>query len=292
VTAPSLTLLAALLPEPLTGPHARVYRGATRVTMQQGPGITSTAESLAREASEGKGPCAGRPLPSCLGARSARSASSSAVVPQRRDKRVGKAIKQVSRRRDSISGTSRNDEVRAVKGVDKVLAGAGHDQVLAGRGANRLHGGNGSDELTSFAGGDRLKGGSRHDLLQGGPGDDVSIGNSGSDSLFDAQGADRMFAGADDDRIAVRDESGDDRVHCGSGTDMVIADPADRIVLKAAAKQSTVPVGAFTADHTPKNATCERVYSSVHMPPREPPSVGPPAGRPRGAPEPAWPVLD
>jgi hypothetical protein len=273
-------------------PYARVYLGATRVNLKQGRGITSTAENLAREASEGQGACAGRLVPSCFGARSARSARSSAAVSRRRDKRVGKAIKQNRRARDSISGTSRNDEVRATKGVDEVLAGAGHDQVLTGRGANRLHGGKGSDELTSFAGGDLLKGGSRHDLLQGGPGSDVSVGNSGSDSLFDAQGNDRMFAGADDDRIVVRDERGHDRVHCGSGTDMVIADPTDRLVLTAAAKRSTVSVGAFTADHTPKGSTCERVYSSVHMPPRNPPSIGHSAGRPRGAPEPAWPVFD
>jgi RTX calcium-binding nonapeptide repeat (4 copies) len=273
-------------------PYARVYLGATRVNLKQGPGITSTAEGLAREASEGQGGCAGRPVPSCFGARSARSARSSEAVSRRRDKRVGKAIKQNRRGQHTISGTSRNDEVRATKGVDEVFAGAGHDQVLTGRGANRVTGGKGSDELTSFAGGDRLKGGSRHDLLQGGPGSDVSVGNSGSDSLFDAHGNDRMFAGADDDRIVVRDERGGDRVHCGSGTDMVIADPTDRIVLDAAAKQSTVAVGAFTADHTPKNATCERVYSSVYMPPREPPSIGPPAGRPPAAPEPSWPVLD
>ena len=48
-------------------PYARVYLGATRVTLKQGPGITATAESLA-----GQDSCA--PVPSCLGAarRSAR----------------------------------------------------------------------------------------------------------------------------------------------------------------------------------------------------------------------------
>ena len=57
----------------------------------------------------------------------------------------------------------------------------------------------------------------------------MSIGSSGSDSLFDAQGSDRMLAGGGDDRIVVRDRAGDDVIDCGPGTDMVIADPGDRI---------------------------------------------------------------
>jgi hypothetical protein len=270
-------------------PYARVYLGATRVTLKQGPGITATAEALAREASDGQGPCANRPRPACVAA-SASSAGASAAASRRRQARgAGKVILENSRAGRLIRGTGRNDEVRATNGDHKVRAGDGHDQVLAGEGDNRLHGNRGSDELTSFSGGDRLKGGSGHDLLQGGSGNDAAVGNGGSDSLFDAKGKDRMSAGAGDDRVVVRDKRADDRVDCGSGTDMVIADPGDRIALKTG---GTAPVGAFTADHTPQGSTCERVHSSVHMPPREPPSIGPAAGRPRGAPEPTWPVLD
>jgi hypothetical protein len=106
-----------------------------------------------------------------------------------------------------------------------------------------------------------------------------------------------MLAGGGDDRIVVRDQSGDDVINCGPGTDMVIADPGDRIVRVAgssssAATHAKVLVGAFTRAHAPRGSTCERVYSSVHMPPREPPSIGHPAGRPPGAPEPQWPVFD
>jgi RTX calcium-binding nonapeptide repeat (4 copies) len=271
-------------------PYARVYLGATRVNLKQGPGITSTAENLASDASNGEGACAGKPIPACFGSGAAVSARASTAAFRPRETRVGEAIHQRSAANDLITGTSRNDEVRASKGDNKVLAGAGHDQVLAGRGANRMQGGHGGDELTSFAGGDRLNGGWGHDVLQGGVGKDVSIGKSGSDSLFDAQGKDRMFAGRGGDRIVVRDERGGDLIHCGSGRDMVIADPGDRIARRG--KRSTVPVGAFTAHHTPKRSACERVYSSVHMAPRRPPSIGHHAGRPPGAPEPSWPVLD
>lgn len=270
-------------------PYARVYLGATRVTLKQGPGITATAESLARQDS-----CA--PVPSCFGA-ARRSARPRPVVSGAARGTAGLAIHPGSSAKGPILGTSGNDEFRAEKGDVKILAGAGHDQVLAGRGANRLRSGGGHDDLMSLAGGDRLKGNSGHDLLQGGPGPDVSIGNRGSDSLFDAQGRDRMVAGRGDDRIVVRDRTGDDVVDCGPGTDMVIADPGDRIVgtggaSAGAAQRPRIAVGAFTRAHTPKGSTCERVYSSVHMPPRKPPSIGHPAGRPPGAPEPAWPVFD
>ena len=77
----------------------------------------------------------------------------------------------------------------------------------------------------------------------------------------------------------------------------LIVNPGDRIVgtggaSAGAAQRPRIAVGAFTRNQAPKGSTCERVYSSAHMPPREPPSIGHPAGRPPGAPEPAWPVFD
>jgi Ca2+-binding RTX toxin-like protein len=275
-------------------PYARVYLGATNVNLNQGPGITSTAENLARDASNGQGACAGKPIPACFGSGAAASARASAAAYRRHQKgSVGKAIRQTSAATRSVHGTSRNDEIRAIHSVHKVRAGAGHDQVLTGRGANRIDGGSGGDELTSFRGNDWMRGGSGHDVLQGGSGNDVSIGNGGSDSLFDARGHDRMFAGPGGDRIVVRDKHDGDRADCGPGRDMVIADPSDRIVVRPAAGVSTVPAGAFTSHHTPANSTCELVFSSVHMPPRKPPQIGHHhAGRPRGAPEPQWPVFD
>jgi len=263
------------------------------VTLKQGPGITPTAEALARDANSDQGACAGKPIPACFGNGGAASATASAAAyRQRWVRHVGTTIRQRSAAKHVIRGTSRNDEIRATHAVRMVRAGAGHDQVLTGRGANKIDGGSGSDELTSFQGNDRLKGGTGHDLLQGGAGNDVSMGNSGSDSLFDARGRDRMFAGPGADRIVVRDKHGGDRVDCGSGRDMVIADPSDRIVVRRAGKVSTVRAGAFTAHHTPAGSTCEFVYSSVHMPPRNPPHIGHRAGRPRWAPEPRWPVFD
>ena len=179
-------------------PYVRVYLGATQVAMEQGPGITATAESLASQNS-----CT--PIPDCFGRASARSARPHPAPSAAARGTVGLAIHPDSSATDPVGGTSGNDEFRAERGDIKILAGAGHDQVLAGRGANRLRGGGGHDELTSFAGADLLKGNSGHDVLQGGPGPDVSIGNRGSDSLFDAKGSDRMLAGGGDDRIVVRD---------------------------------------------------------------------------------------
>jgi hypothetical protein len=269
-------------------PYARVYLGATRVTLKQGPGITATAENLARQNT-----CT--PVPSCFGA-ARRSARPRPVVSEKALGKPGRTIHPGASPKGPVVGTKHNDEFRAEKGDVKIRASAGHDQVLAGRGDNGLSGGGGYDELTSFAGQDRLQGNSGHDLLQGGPGSDISIGNRGSDSLFDAEGSDQMLAGRGDDRIVVRDGTGDDLVDCGPGTDMVIADPDDRIVRSGGTSRngepSTIPVSAFTSDQAPNGSTCERVYSSVHMPPREPPSIGHPAGRPPEAPEPVWPVLD
>ena len=273
-------------------PYVRVYMGATRVAMEQGPGITAKAEELARN-----GTCT--PVPSCFGAgaTSARPVKARPAIATAARGKAGRAIHPPASAKGPVTGTARNDEFRAEKGDIEILAGAGHDQALGGRGDNRLSGGGGHDELTAFEGGDRLKGNSGHDVLQGGPGSDASIGNSGSDSLFDAEGSDFMLAGRGDDRIVVRDGQGDDVVHCGPGTDMVIADPGDLIARAAgasssASRPSKVPVGAFTRSHTPSGSTCERVYSSVHMPPREPPSIGHPAGRPPEAAEPPWPVFD
>lgn len=277
-------------------PYARVFLGATSVTMKQGPGIHSQVEFYARQGSNGQGPCAVIRPPACLGtggrsASSARSRASAVARRLRSRRRVGKTIVQRSASGRPIHGTSRNDEIRAKHSHHKIRAGAGDDQVLTGRKPDRIHGGTGNDELTSFRGNDWLRGGTGNDVLQGGSGSDVSIGGSGSDSLFDASGQDHMFAGSGNDRIVVRDQhdSAPDVVDCGPGRDMVIADPSDRIMLTTGA---TVPAGAFTAGHTPAHSTCELVYSSVHMPPRNPPSIGEHAGRPRGSPEPLWPVLD
>jgi hypothetical protein len=271
-------------------PYARVYLGATRVNLKQGPGITATAESLA-----GQGSCT--PVPGCFGEAGRLARPDPEVEQAARAGTAGITVHADSSTEEPVVGTAANDEFRAGEGDAEIRARGGHDQLLAGRGVNRLHGGGGHDDLISLAAGDRLEGNSGHDLLQGGPGPDVSNGNRGSDSLFDAAGSDRMVAGPGADRIVVRDDAGDDVVDCGPGKDMVIADPGDRIVGTGgsgsdAARAPMIAVRAFARGHTPSGSTCERVYSSVHMPPRKPPSIGHPGGRPPGAPEPVWPVFD
>src|SRR3954449_8240613 len=87
-------------------PYARVYLGATRVTLKQGPGITRTAEALARDASNDDGACAGKPIPACFGSGSAASVRASAAAFRRQSKRhVGRTIRQTSVARRSIRGT-------------------------------------------------------------------------------------------------------------------------------------------------------------------------------------------
>jgi Ca2+-binding RTX toxin-like protein len=107
-----------------------------------------------------------------------------------------------------IVGSRRQDLLRGTPGPDLLLGLRRSDRLLGLDGDDCLRGGSGSDLLKGGAGADRLSGGRAADQVNGGPGTDVIRG------------------GARGDRIKARDGEAD-RVRCGRGIDLVLADGAD-----------------------------------------------------------------
>jgi Ca2+-binding RTX toxin-like protein len=103
---------------------------------------------------------------------------------------------------------------------------------------DRLVGTAGGDWLQGLGGDDRLRGRGGHDCLDGGPGRDRLEGEAGSDALRGGSGADTLIGGAGTNRYDAG--PGNDVVHaangrretvrCGTGTDRVRADRADRLI--------------------------------------------------------------
>lgn len=65
------------------------------------------------------------------------------------------------------------------------------------------------------------------DHVSAGPGDDVIRTGRGRDRIWAGDGRDRVYAGPGDDRIVVSGNNAADFVDCGTGRDVVIADPVD-----------------------------------------------------------------
>ena len=93
------------------------------------------------------------------------------------------------------------------------------------------------EDIVSGEGADVLIGNSRANQIEGGDGNDRIVGGGGPDGLFGENGNDRLTGGkARDlldgavgaDRIASRDRKPDE-VRCGSSTDRVTGDRADRV---------------------------------------------------------------
>jgi hypothetical protein len=136
------------------------------------------------------------------------------------------------------AGDAEPDDLGGTPGPD-VYAGKGGDDDLAGAG--------GDDEQYAGAGDDEAAGGPGDDQILSGLGDDAARGGSGSDSLFDDQGHDDMRGGLGGDRFSAHDPTRD-RIDCGPGEDVVVADSRDRIA-----------------------ADCEHVYTSRKDAPKRPP---------------------
>jgi len=94
-------------------------------------------------------------------------------------------------------------------GCPLVVTGSAGNDVLYG---SRL-----DDVIEGLAGADRLVGGLGSDTLKGGPGNDVVVGGHGEDALG---------GGVGNDLIRARDGQVD-RIFCGAGIDVVIADAVD-----------------------------------------------------------------
>jgi hypothetical protein len=153
---------------------------------------------------------------------------------------------------DTLDGGLAADYLTDGPGDDVVLGGGGGDTFYAGPGRDSYSGGEGADrvdysarvapvhvtldgvaddgeagegdnagldieEAIGGAGADRLVGNAAGDLLRGGAGNDAITGGPASDRVEGEDG---------DDVIDVRD-GGYDSVDCGTGTDILLADPGD-----------------------------------------------------------------
>jgi hypothetical protein len=119
-----------------------------------------------------------------------------------------------------------------------VRGGNGDDQLRGGPGGDRLKGDNGNDRIDGAGGIDVVEGGDGADRLTGGPGNDWIDGDAGPDVIRAGAGNDSITGGAErndidagpgNDRVSTANGIAE-RVRCGSGTDQIWADRADRLV--------------------------------------------------------------
>jgi hypothetical protein len=125
---------------------------------------------------------------------------------------------------DTVVAGDGNDVVRAGKGDDDVSGGLGNDWLFGGDAKDRLRGGPGQDVLS----GERLHGGGGNDRLIGTSGRNMLEGGAGDDRLIGWAGADWLSGGPGNDLIKARDTARD-RIVCGKGFDIVIANAADLV---------------------------------------------------------------
>jgi hypothetical protein len=83
--------------------------------------------------------------------------------------------------------------------------------------------------LTGTTRADRLVGTLRADTIDGRAGNDTLLGLGGSDLLIGGLGRDRVTAGTGDDSVAANGDAAVDTIACGSGRDIVDADPGDSV---------------------------------------------------------------
>ena len=89
--------------------------------------------------------------------------------------------------------------------------------VVDRRGSNTIETGAGSDKITTGKGNDVINPGRGNNLVKSG---------GGNDTIRTGGGKDTIFSGTGNDTIFVRDGNSD-FVNCGSGRDVVYADPAN-----------------------------------------------------------------
>ncbi|QIN84219.1 hypothetical protein GBA63_17335 [Rubrobacter tropicus] len=87
-------------------------------------------------------------------------------------------------------------------------------------GPNTIIGTKNADRIDALAGDDNLFGGGGNDRL---------IANRGDDDVYAGVGADTVNAGRGDDYIEVQGDDRRDVVRCGSGRDVVKANPQDAL---------------------------------------------------------------
>lgn len=119
------------------------------------------------------------------------------------------------------------------EGDNTLIGTEGPDYIAGHQGNDLLEGNGGNDLIRGGKGNDTENGGPGSDVMYAGPGVDVLIGGPGNDTIFARAradvaepGADTVFGGPGNDVIFVRDGESD-VVSCGSGFDIVFADPTD-----------------------------------------------------------------
>ena len=130
----------------------------------------------------------------------------------------------------TIVGTSGNDLLRGTSGDDVICGRGGADKIIGLGGDDILRGGPGPDTIYGGSGDDRVVGGPGDDKLFGQGGDDVVRGDSGADTLIGGGGDDLLGGAQGDDLIRATDSiTNIDRVRCGAGDDLLLADGTDRV---------------------------------------------------------------
>jgi hypothetical protein len=106
------------------------------------------------------------------------------------------------------------------------VAGAVGESKQAGACSNRIRGTKGNDSIDGTAKGDRVLGIGGDDDLRGGAGYDCLKGGAGDDTLDGGTAGDILQGGPGSDLIRSRDGKRD-KVNCGAGVDVVLADQRD-----------------------------------------------------------------
>ena len=146
---------------------------------------------------------------------------------------------------DRVSGAEGDDLLIGGHGADAMSGDVGNDTLLGSDGDDTLSGGAGNDDVKGELGGDLLDGGAGRDRHEGGPGTDtvlyssrgagVTVNLDGKDQNgernendFINHGVESVTTGSGGDTIDA-DDNLKGEVKCGGGSDVVTADPDDRI---------------------------------------------------------------
>lgn len=162
---------------------------------------------------------------------------------------------------ETVFGTDFADAISATDHAGaRILAGAGDDVLVGGRSQDLLDGGAGWDTV-DYSG--RIEGvtiSATGDPISGAPGEndtvtsenEVLLGGSGADLIHGGDGASDLRGGDGDDRIEDVDDSGPDRITCGTGKDNVLADRVDAVAADcerwengSELLRTDVPIAAF-----------------------------------------------
>lgn len=127
---------------------------------------------------------------------------------------------EIQCKNDACAGTNKDDEISGGGFDDYIVARNGDDVVRAGGGSDRVFGGPGDGNLF---GDNTFFGAQKND------GPDTVFGGVGNDTLFGGSGNDRLFAGAGEDEIDAEETSsppkggGQDTVQAGFGDDLIVS---------------------------------------------------------------------